>query len=59
MRETDYVELAFWAGWVEALGYSLTPEELITMRDSLRDQASRLALDYLEHCVSEEGETNA
>lgn len=53
MRETDYVELAFWAGWVEALGSSLTAEELIVMRDSLRGTVSRLAQDYLDHEVTD------
>ena len=48
MRETDYVELAFWSGWVEAMGRSLSHDELIAMRDALRDQVAELVQELLE-----------
>ena len=54
MRETDYVELAFWSGWAEALGHGLSPEELIGMNAALRDQVAEMVQDYLEDMAQEE-----
>ena len=47
MRETEYVGLAFWAGWVEAMGHSLSHDELIAMDAALRDQVVDLVQEYL------------
>ena len=49
MRETEYVELAFWAGWVEALGRSLSHDELIAMDAALRDRLAAMVQDYLDY----------
>ena len=48
MSETDYVELAFWSGWVEAHGQALPFDDLCEMAEALKDRVSDLARDYLE-----------
>lgn len=47
MRETDYVELAFWAGWVEALNGALSQDELSEMRDAMRLRVASMVEEYL------------
>lgn len=47
-RETDYVELAFYAGWLEALGYAMSDVELERMRQLLREQTAQMIRDYVE-----------
>ena len=47
MRETDYVELAFWSGWVGALNGSLTHEELCEMQDAMRLRVAAMVEEYL------------
>ena len=54
MRETDYVELAFWAGWCEAQGVMLTFGDMCEMAEALKDAASRLAQDYVDNLEDKE-----
>lgn len=49
MRETDYVELAFWAGWCEAQGVTLSVDDMCEMAESLKDAASQLAQEYVDN----------
>jgi hypothetical protein len=55
MRETDYVELAFWAGWVEACGSALSHEELQELDDALRPRVAEMVRDYLEEVTDANG----
>lgn len=52
-RETDYVELAFYAGWLDALGYAMSEAELERMRQLLREQTSQMIRDYVESVTAE------
>lgn len=52
-RETDYVELAFYAGWLEALGYAMSDVELERMRQLLREQTAQMIRDYVESETAE------
>lgn len=55
LRETDYVERAFFAGWLEALGcYHMTDEQMTTMCDSLRDACSEMVQRYVESMQEDE-----
>jgi hypothetical protein len=53
MRETDYVELAFYAGWLDALGYAMPEAELERMRQLLREQTAQMIQDYVESVTAE------
>lgn len=48
MRETDYVELAFWAGWCQAQGVSLGHDDLCDMAEAMKGVAAHAAEQYLE-----------
>lgn len=52
-RETDYVELAFYSGWLDALGYAMSEAELERMRQLLREQTSQMIRDYVEAVTAE------
>lgn len=54
LRETDYVELAFYAGWLDALGYAMSEAELERMRQLLRERTSQMIRDYVEAVTAEE-----
>lgn len=54
LRETDYVELAFYSGWLDALGYAMSEAELERMRQLLREQTSQMIRDYVEAVTAEE-----
>ena len=54
LRETDYVERAFFAGWLDALGHAMDEQEMTTMCDSLRDQCAELVREYVESLNEEE-----
>ena len=56
MSETDYVELAFWSGWVEAHGQALTFDDLCEMAESLKGRVSDLTRDYLEELAKADSE---
>lgn len=47
IRETEYVELAFWAGFVDALGRCLNHTELCDMAERLRPVVADMAATYL------------
>lgn len=53
MRETEYVELAFYAGWLEALGYAMSPAELESMREALSGQVAGMIHDYVGSVTEE------
>jgi hypothetical protein len=53
MRETDYVELAFYARWLDALGYAMSEAELERMRQLLREQTAQMIQDYVESVTAE------
>ena len=53
MRETDYVELAFYSGWLDALGYAMSEAELERMRQLLREQTAQMIQDYVESVTAE------
>ena len=53
MRETDYVELAFYSGWLDALGYAMSEAELERMRQLLREQTAQMIRDYVESVTAE------
>lgn len=53
MRETEYVDLAFWAGWLEALGYAMSPAELESMRVALVPQVCSMIHDYVASVTEE------
>lgn len=48
MRETDYVEMAFYAGWLEALGFpSMGPQEMELMVEAMRSPVAEMVSDYV------------
>jgi hypothetical protein len=49
MRETEYVELAFWSGWVEAVGSALTHPELQELNDAMRERVRCMVEEYLSY----------
>ena len=53
MRETEYVELAFYSGWLEALGYAMSPAELESMRGALSGQVAGMIHDYVASVTEE------
>lgn len=55
LRETDYVERAFFAGWLESLGVSwMTDDQMATMCDSLRDACSEMVQRYVDSLNEED-----
>ena len=52
----DYVELAFWASWAEAHGAALSHQDLIAMRDALRDAVGEMTAEYLDEIRAEDDE---
>lgn len=54
--ETEYVEMAFWSGWLDALGYALSEEELCAMSMKLRDHVSALVCGYVSSIDPKESE---
>lgn len=49
MSETEYVELAFYSGWLCALGKSLTHDELVQMSEQLKPRIAVLVESYVQH----------
>lgn len=49
MRETEYVELAFWSGWVEGVGGSLNHQELLDMTEAMRQRVACMVQEYLSY----------
>ena len=52
--ESGLVELAFYAGWVEAFGMSFDYEELCAMRKCLTDSVAGIVRSYLESVRQED-----
>jgi len=56
LDESELVELAFYAGWVQAFGMALDVDELRTMRESLKDSVADIVQEYLESVKEDEGD---